>query len=171
MAREKALQVLAAVMSVDVELDVVFPHIFFRQFTFDPASPEQGAQRILRPDEVRELEADVPITWVQREIDYAIQLVRHTQTEFEYLQKIIDEHAKHWALERIAYVDRVLLAMSIAEMMTNPDIPVKVTINEAIDLAKKYSTDKSGTFVNGILDAVHKTLDQQGKIHKSKRPS
>jgi N utilization substance protein B len=171
MAREKALQILAAIMAVEVELDVVFPHIFFRQFTFDPGNPEKGAQRILRPDEVHELDADVPITWAKREIDYAFMLVRQTQTDFEHLQGIIDAHAKHWALERIAYIDRVLLAMSIAEMTTSPDIPVKVTINEAIDLAKKYSTDKSGTFVNGILDAVNKTLTEQGKIHKTGRPS
>lgn len=181
MAREKALQILSAVIPVEVDLDVevnrevdldvIFPHIFFRQFTFDPGNPEQGAQRILRPDEVHELEADVPIVWAQREIDYAVHLVQHTQTDYAHLRGIIDGHAQHWDLKRIAHIDRVLLAMSIAEMLTSPDIPIKVTINEAIDLAKKYSTDKSGTFVNGILDAVHKSLDHQGKIHKTSRKS
>jgi N utilization substance protein B len=59
--------------------------------------------------------------------------------------------------------------LAVAELTSCDDIPVKVTINEVIELAKRYSTDKSGTFINGILDAIIADLEAQGKIHKSGR--
>jgi len=166
LAREKVLQILAAIVNVDVDFDVVFPHVFFRQFTFD-AGESDGSQRILRADEVHELEADVPIAWTQPDIDFAAELIRQTRVRYDYLQKVTEEHAKHWALERIAYIDSILLAMALAELISFPEIPPKVTIFEAIELAKKYSTDKSGTFINGILDAAYKALREKGEVNKT----
>ncbi len=81
----------------------------------------------------------------------------------------IRENAKQWEFERIATIDRTLLRMAICEFMFFADIPVKVTINEYVEIAKKYSTGQSGAFVNGILDAVLKQLREKGLTHKSGR--
>jgi len=169
MAREKVLQVLAATMETEVSLDAVFPHVFYRQFTFDAGNPPEDDQRILRPDEVLELEADVPIEWTSEDIDYAMNLIIATRDMRETSQALIDRHAKNWDLERIALLDRVLMHMAIAELVSCADIPVKVTINEVIELGKQYSTDKSGTFINGILDAIIADLQAEGRIRKSGR--
>jgi N utilization substance protein B len=74
----------------------------------------------------------------------------------------IDEHimfhSEKWDFNRIAIIDKLILRMAITELLYFPDIPAKVTINEAIEIAKRYSTDNSGRFVNGILDAVYNNL-------------
>ncbi len=83
--------------------------------------------------------------------------------------RIIRGHAENWEFSRIALVDRLLLRMAICELVTFPDIPPKVSINESIEIAKKYSTENSGKFVNGILDAVLVTLFEDGRLKKSGR--
>ena len=70
------------------------------------------------------------------------------------LDALIEEAAEHWRLERIARMDRIILQMALAELLFFPDIPPKVTINEAIELARRFSTEKSAQFVNGILDRI-----------------
>lgn len=169
LAREKALQILAATEDGETSWDVVFPHIFNRQFTFDPDEPTSGSSRILKPDEVFELEADVPIQWSQEDVDYAVHVIRTARDKKDHSQAMIDRHAKNWDIERIAMIDRILMHMAITELTACPDIPVKVTINEVIELAKQYSTDKSGTFINGILDAIVVELREKNEIHKTGR--
>lgn len=83
--------------------------------------------------------------------------------------KLIADNTKNWEVDRLPLTDRVILEMAIAEMISFPQIPVKVTLNEYIELAKKYSTPKSRQFINGILDVITKTLQQQGVIRKSGR--
>jgi N utilization substance protein B len=78
-------------------------------------------------------------------------------------------YTKNWELSRIALIDRILLRMAMCEMLSFPDIPPKVTINEAIEVAKRFSTAKSGQFINGILDAVLIEYQQSGRLHKSGR--
>ena len=73
---------------------------------------------------------------------------------------------KNWDPERIAQLDMIMMKMGVAEFLYFETIPPKVTINEYIDLAKEYSTQQSGQFVNGILDNIHKELVQQNKMHK-----
>ncbi len=82
--------------------------------------------------------------------DIVVKTIRDT----EVIDEIIAQRAHKWDLERIARLDRIILRIGISEMLHFPDIPEKVSINEAIEIAKKYSTDNSGKFVNGILDAV-----------------
>lgn len=82
---------------------------------------------------------------------------------------LIANNTKNWEVDRLPLTDRVILAMAIAEMIDFPNIPVKVTINEYIELAKQYSTPKSRQFINGILDVIAKDLQQSGKIKKSGR--
>ncbi len=92
-------------------------------------------------------------------------VITHQKTIDEYIAK----HADNWELDRMAIIDRNLMRMAIAEFLFMADVPPKVTINEAIEISKKYSTDKSGKFINGILDATLNELRQAGKLHKSGR--
>ena len=78
------------------------------------------------------------------------QVVKNLETIDAYITKV----AKNWNLDRIAIVDKNILRMAICEIMYLPDIPMKVAINEAVELAKKFSTYESASFVNGILDRV-----------------
>jgi N utilization substance protein B len=85
------------------------------------------------------------------------------------LDEIISRHAENWDLSRIALIDHIVLRMAIAELLTFEDIPPKVSINEAIEIVKRYSTSKSGQFINGILDAVLVDLQDRGILKKSGR--
>jgi N utilization substance protein B len=73
------------------------------------------------------------------------------------LDALIVQHAQNWRLERMAIIDRAVLRLAIYELRTK-ETPAKVVLNEAVDLAKKFSSEDAGAFVNGILDAVNKTL-------------
>ncbi|MFC1667548.1 transcription antitermination factor NusB [Candidatus Omnitrophota bacterium] len=89
--------------------------------------------------------------------DFADFLVKGTHENLPKIDDIISKYADNWELKRIAVIDKNILRMSIFEMLYMKDIPVKVSINEAIDLAKKYGDVDSGKFVNGILDKVKET--------------
>lgn len=82
---------------------------------------------------------------------------------------LISEKTKNWDIERLAFTDKVIISMALAEMIHFPSIPVKVTINEYIDISKTYSTPKSKQFVNGLLDVLAKELTDKGQIRKSGR--
>lgn len=84
-------------------------------------------------------------------------------------RELISGNTRNWEVERLALTDRIILEMAIAELLSFPNIPVKVTINEYIELAKTYSTPKSRTFINGILGVIAKALDERGEIKKSGR--
>lgn len=90
------------------------------------------------------------------------------QNDAEY-EEIVSNFAKNWATERIAAIDMIILKMAVCEMMNFPSIPVKVSINEYIDLSKNYSTLKSKIFVNGMLDKISIDLENKGAIKKSGR--
>lgn len=83
--------------------------------------------------------------------------------------QLIASHTRNWEVDRLPLTDRVILQMALAEMIHFPNIPVKVSINEYIELAKEYSTPKSRLFINGILDVLAKELVETGKIKKSGR--
>ncbi|MEQ9466070.1 MAG: transcription antitermination factor NusB [Ekhidna sp.] len=87
----------------------------------------------------------------------------------EFLEEIIQSKTLNWDVDRIALTDRVILKLALVEMMNSPSIPVKVTINEAIEISKIYSTPKSKQFVNGVLDVLSNELTSSGKIRKSGR--
>ncbi len=168
LAREKVLQILAATDSGDVSLDVAFNHVYYREFTFDAKESTSG-ERILHPDEVRELEADVPIRWNDDEVAYARNVVTACIAQRESTTELIKKHAQNWDFDRIAALDIILMRLAVAELISCSEIPVKVTINEVIELAKRYSTDKSGTFINGILDAIIEELQSTNLISKTGR--
>ena len=97
------------------------------------------------------------------------ELFKKTIEQDQEFEQIIADPLKNWDIDRLASTDNLILKMALAEMMTFSGIPTKVTINEAIELAKEYSTPKSGKFVNGILDTISKNLVAEGKIRKSGR--
>lgn len=83
--------------------------------------------------------------------------------------ELIAQKAQNWDIERIALTDKIIITMALTEMVNFPSIPVKVSINEYIDISKTYSTPKSKQFVNGLLDVLAKELTESGKIRKSGR--
>ncbi len=101
--------------------------------------------------------------------EFLSTLFRMTVEKDEELLTYLVPVLKNWDFERIAETDRILLKMGIIEMISYPAIPVKVTINEIIEISKNFSTPKSGQFVNGILDSVSKNLLNEGIIRKSGR--
>jgi transcription antitermination protein NusB len=85
------------------------------------------------------------------------------------LEKIVSDKIKNWDIERVAAIDKIILELAICEMINFPSIPVKVTINEYIEISKLYSTPKSKQFINGILDTIAIELSKNGIIKKSGR--
>ncbi|WP_158233206.1 transcription antitermination factor NusB [Reichenbachiella sp. 5M10] len=103
------------------------------------------------------------------DLDFLKELFDMAIDDEEELEEMIKEKSKNWEIERVAITDRIILEMAISEMTHFPSIPVKVTINEYIELSKQYSTPKSKQFVNGLLDVLSVDLQKQGRIKKSGR--
>ena len=100
---------------------------------------------------------------------FFVDIFDTTLKQESWSEKLIAKSAKNWDKDRIAQVDMVLLKMALSEMRNFPSIPVKVTINEYIEMSKKYSTPKSKKFINGLLDVLAKDLMASGIIKKSGR--
>ena len=81
------------------------------------------------------------------------------------LDTLITEKLDNWELTRVAVIDKVILRLALAEILYFEEIPPQVSINEAIELAKKYSTDRSGKFINGILDAIYRERQEEKNSH------
>ncbi|WP_266367568.1 transcription antitermination factor NusB [Tellurirhabdus rosea] len=90
------------------------------------------------------------------------------ENDDEY-EQLLAEQLVNWDVDRVAFLDKIILKLALAELLNFPNIPVKVTINEYIELAKNYSTPKSGKFVNGLLDNLSEKLKASGKLRKSGR--
>lgn len=101
--------------------------------------------------------------------EFANEVILLTNDHKKEFDELISKHIKNWDVERLAILDKLILRMAITEFLFFEQIPTKVTINEAIELAKSYSTRKSGTFVNGILDAILTDLNNEGRIKKKGR--
>jgi transcription antitermination factor NusB len=86
--------------------------------------------------------------------EFALHLIRGTAERLASIDQVIREIAQNWDIERMAVIDRNVLRMATYELVHCPDIPPKVSINEAIELGKRYSTQNSGGFINGVLDRV-----------------
>ena len=97
---------------------------------------------------------------------FADPLIRGTLEHRDAIDEHIKKHAKNWEFHRIAAVDRNIMRLAIYEMLFREDIPPIVSINEAVDIAKKFSTQDSGKFVNGILDKVRNELMRPARIVK-----
>jgi len=93
--------------------------------------------------------------------DYLAQLVQGVAAHQEELDRLLRQHSEHWRLERMAAVDRNLLRLALFELLHQPEVPAKVVINEAVELAKRYGSEESGSFVNGILDRVRESVGRE----------
>lgn len=96
-------------------------------------------------------------------------LFHETIKNRDEFDQLIESKAENWELDRIALLDRILMQMGICEMLNFPEIPIKVSINEYLEIAKKFSTPKSSKFINGILDSLYIRFKEEGKIAKSGR--
>jgi len=96
---------------------------------------------------------------------FSEEIVKGTYKHIARINELLHQCAKNWSLDRMAVVDRNVLRMAVYEILYRIDIPTSVTINEAIEIAKKYGTDESGSFVNGILDRAARLT---GKLDEAK---
>ncbi len=120
----------------------------------------------------KEEDADIellPLYKADDDEEYMITLLRHTILDDVNVSAILKDKIANWEPERIAAIDMLLMKMAITEILQFPGIPVKVTLNEYIEISKIYSSPKSNTFINGILDAVVKDLKAQNKLGKTGR--
>ncbi len=93
--------------------------------------------------------------------DYLGDLVVGVGEHRQELDRLIIRYSEHWRLERMVAVDRNLLRLAVYELLYRPDIPAKVVINEAVELAKRYGTEASGAFVNGLLDRIRVAVGRE----------
>ena len=102
--------------------------------------------------------------------DFALKLFRSTILNADTYQRYMSETSRNWNFSRLAYMDVVIMQIAIAEMLTFPNIPISVTINEYVELAKLYSTPKSSGYINGMLDAIARHLVETGRLLKPMQP-
>lgn len=108
----------------------------------------------------------LPMFKDEEDAEFARKLLRSVLTKGEKLREMIDLNTKNWELDRIAFMDIVIMEVALCELMDFPTIPVNVTLNEYIEIAKNYSTEKSGTFINGVLDNIVGQLKKENKLIK-----
>ena len=96
--------------------------------------------------------------------NFARELIMGTLAHRSSIDDLISQHAQHWHINRMAVVDRNILRLGVFELMHLADVPPKVSINEAIELAKRFGDAESAVFINGLLDAIHKA-----HVHQAKR--
>jgi len=124
-----------------------------KQFN-ESTDPDQSLMPLYKDDEDR---------------DFAKNLFRKAILNHDELQGLIKVHSSNWDVDRIAFMDILMMQLAISEFLYFPSIPTKVTMNEYIELSKFYSTEKSRNFINGILDKTLKDLKKEGKINKAGR--
>ena len=97
---------------------------------------------------------------------FSRELVLGVCKNADTLDRLISRSSKHWRLERMSRIDKIILRMGVSEFLYMNDIPPKVTIDEAVELGKKYGTDDSGAFINGVLDNIYNSLKKEGVVEK-----
>lgn len=105
----------------------------------------------------------------KEKLEFAIALIDKVMENVQSLDISIRKKINNWEYHRVALLDKIILRMGLAEILYFPEIPPKVTINEAIDLGKEYSTANSGSFINGVLDSILSDLKKENKINKKGR--
>ena len=99
--------------------------------------------------------------------EFARRLFRRTILNADYYRHLISENTRNWDLDRVAFMDVIVMQCALAEILSFPNIPVSVSLNEYVDIAKVYSTPKSGSFVTGTLDGIVNQLKKDGKLTKN----
>tara|TARA_B100000586_G_C19920381_1_gene346961 strand:- start:157 stop:666 length:510 start_codon:yes stop_codon:yes gene_type:complete len=157
-ARERAVQFLFQFdMNPDEDLDSMLEHFWLHQrpevIELLEGKSSWGEQKEIPPPTAGDLTIQ----------QFAEPLVRGVVENRDSIDRKLASHATNWDLHRMAGVDRNILRLAVYEMLHREDIPPVVSINEAVDIAKKFSTDDSGKFVNGILDKIISQLDRPAR--------
>ena len=118
--------------------------------------PDNGAEQDLLP-EYRDDE----------DKEFARKLFRQAITNAEAYRNLMSNNTKNWDLERLAFMDILIMQVALAEILSFPTIPVSVSLNEYVEIAKVYSTPKSGSFINGMLDTIVNQLKKENKLSKA----
>ncbi|PTN07775.1 transcription antitermination factor NusB [Mangrovibacterium marinum] len=111
----------------------------------------------------------MPIFKDDEDEKFTKDLFRKCIVNHDELKKIVEQYTENWDVERIAFIDKLIMEMAIAEFLYFPSVPTKVSLNEYIELSKYYSTEKSRNFINGILDKALKALKKDERIQKAGR--
>ena len=98
--------------------------------------------------------------------DFARRLFRRAILNADYYRHLISENTRNWDLDRVAFMDVIIMQIALAEILSFPNIPVSVSLNEYVEIAKLYSTPKSGSFINGTLDGIVNVLKKENKLNK-----
>lgn len=126
--------------------------------------------QLLSGDSIEKVKKDLLSDIPEKENrEFANVLIKSILDNEKLIDDYILEKVKNWEMERISLLDKIIMKIGLAELLYFPDIPPKVSINEAIDIAKEYCTKNSGRFVNGILDAIHDDLKKDKLLNKSGR--
>lgn len=134
------------------DLEIVISFIIKTIKRFDP---ENGANQEL-----------LPMFKDDEDAEFASKLItKSLENDTEY-REMIDKHTQNWELDRIAFMDIIIMQAALAEIISFPTIPINVTLNEYIEISKSFSTDKSATFINGVLDNIVKELRAENKLIK-----
>ncbi len=96
----------------------------------------------------------------EKNLEFLDKLISKIKDNKKIIDEIIKEHLINWELERLSYIDRAILRIATCELLYFDDIPPKVSINEAIELAKEFSDEDAKRFINGVLDAIYKELNK-----------
>jgi N utilization substance protein B len=99
--------------------------------------------------------------------DYATSLISGTHASLEQIDALISGHSSNWKIDRMAVTDRNILRLGVYELLEEQSVPSSVVINEAIEIAKKYGTTDSATFINGVLDSIHHEIQIKEPGHVS----
>jgi transcription antitermination protein NusB len=102
---------------------------------------------------------------------YAKTLVATVYSKIADIDAMLQRHAANWDVKRMTAIDRNILRMAVAELQSSDDVPFKVVIDEAVELAKQYGTDDSGKFVNGVIDSIRKELPEKKPPLEQERPA
>ncbi len=123
----------------------------------------------IRPDMTEEDNIFFPIYKPSEDGEFARALARKSFLEYKENTEIIEKYTQNWEIERISEMDKLIMSCAITELKNFPSIPVKVSLDEYIEISKTYSSPKSSSFINGILDKVVKELQEEKKIIKTGR--
>ena len=171
--REKVLQILVAYFTSNIDINLLVEHIFCRIFCIDENDivyeNTDNDTRLLNEVELMNIDLDVTIQWKEEEIEYGKDIIFSTIKNYDSYVDYIENASLNWGFSRITIIDRTIIMIAITEFIFAPDVPIKVSINEALELAKNYSTDKSPVFVNGILEKIKHMLEDKKIINKSER--
>ncbi len=152
-ALDESLEEQSIYWTDDVEIVVSFIIKTIKRFDEEKA----GKQELL------------PMFKDEEDADFARKLMRHVLNNNKEYRELIDKHTRNWELDRIAFMDIVIMEIALAELLNFPTIPLNVTLNEFIEISKAYSTDKSATFINGVLDNIANELKKENKLIKAVR--